>query len=106
MADLMRYQLEDGSEVMFEFENSTLVDSHGGGDVVHEGGRLAGKLAGITAAAQQVAQAMREKVEPGELQLELGVKIAGEVNAWFFAKQQGEATIKVTLTWKKDTPQP
>ena len=30
--------------------------------------------------------------------LEFGLKVSGSVN-WFFAKAQGEGTIKVTLTW-------
>jgi hypothetical protein len=31
--------------------------------------------------------------------LEFGLKVSGEVNWWFFAKAQGEGTIKVTLKW-------
>jgi hypothetical protein len=100
MADLVEYTLDDGSTVLFESAEANLVALHGGEPEVKEGGRLAERLSSIAKTAGQVAAAMREHVGPDELELELGVKVAGEVNAWFFARQQAEATIKVTLTWK------
>ncbi len=103
MADLVEYQLDDGSTVLFESAEASLVSLHGGEPDVKDGGRLADRLSAIAKTAGQVAAAMRQNVGPDELALELGVKVAGEVNAWFFAKQQAEATIKVTLTWKKPT---
>jgi hypothetical protein len=42
---------------------------------------------------------LRERLDPAEVTLEFGVKVAGEVNWWFFAKNQGEATINVTMRW-------
>jgi hypothetical protein len=101
VADLVRYELDDGSAVLFESDGSDLVSLHGGDPEVKEGGPLAGRLSSVAKTAGQVAAAMRESVGPDELVLELGVKVAGEVNAWFFAKQQAEATIKITLSWKK-----
>ena len=41
---------------------------------------------------------MRARLVPDEVSLEFGLKVSGGVN-WFFAKAQGEGTIKVTLTW-------
>ena len=41
---------------------------------------------------------MRARLVPDEMSLEFGLKVSGGVN-WFFAKAQGEGTIKVTLTW-------
>jgi hypothetical protein len=101
MADLVEYELDDGSKVLFESVEASLVRLHGGDPDVKEGGRLGDRLSAIAKTARQVAATMRESVGPEELTLELGVKVAGEVNAWFFARQQAEATIKVTLTWKK-----
>jgi len=103
MADLVEYELDDGSMVLFESAEASLVSLHGGDPDIKEGGRLADRLSSIAKTAGQVAAAMRESVGPDELALELGVKVAGEVNAWFFAKQQAESTINVTLTWKKST---
>ncbi len=101
MADLVEYELDDGSGVLFESAEAGLVRLHGGDPEVKEGGRLAGRLPAVARTARQVAAAMRESAGPEELRLELGVKVAGEVNAWFFARQQAEATIKVTLSWEK-----
>jgi hypothetical protein len=41
---------------------------------------------------------LRARLVPDEVSLEFGLKVSGSVN-WFFAKAQGEGTIKVTLTW-------
>jgi hypothetical protein len=102
VADFVKYTLEDGEEVLFESAETDLVTLHRGGKPeVADGGRLEARLGAIAKTAQQVAGAMREKLEPDELAVELGVKIAGELNLWFFAKNQAEATISVTLTWKK-----
>jgi hypothetical protein len=101
MADFVEYEPDDGSRVLFESAEASLVSLHGGDPDVKDGGRLGDRLSSIAKTAGQVAAAMRQGVDPDELALELGVKVAGEVNAWFFAKQQAEATIKVTLTWKK-----
>jgi hypothetical protein len=101
MADFVRYTLDDGSEVLFEAAEADLVSLHGAGDTEKDGGRLADKLHGIARTASQVAESMRADLSPDELTLELGVKVGGELNAWFFAKNAAEATITVTLTWKR-----
>jgi hypothetical protein len=101
VADLVEYTLDDGSTVLFESAEANLVALHGGDPEVKDGGRLTERLSSIAKTAGEVAAAMRDHIGPDELALELGVKVAGEVNAWFFAKHQGEATIKVTLTWTK-----
>jgi hypothetical protein len=51
---------------------------------------------------------MRAALTPDELSVELGVSVAGELNAWFFVRSQAEATIKVTATWRQvsDAGQP
>ena len=50
-------------------------------------------------AAEQVADSLRSRLAPDEVNLEFGLKVSGEVNWWFFAKSPGEGTIKVTLKW-------
>jgi len=49
---------------------------------------------------------LRERLAPDEIGLEFGVKISGEVGWWFFAKASGEASINVTLTWRKPAEAP
>jgi hypothetical protein len=100
VAEFVRYVLDDGSEVFFESAESDLVALRGGGEPdVTDGGRLRGRLEAVAAAAEEVSQSLRSRLTPDEVTLEFGVKVGGEVNWWFFAKTQGEATINVTLKW-------
>ena len=99
VADFVRYTLEDGTQVLFESAESELVRSHSGEPDVSDGGRLTQRLRGVAAAAEQVSQELRSRLVPDEVVLEFGVKVSAEAKAWFFAKAQGEGTIKVTLKW-------
>jgi hypothetical protein len=99
VAELVRFTLDDGTEVFFESAESEPVGLRGGEPDVSQGGKLQGKLQAVAAAAEEVASAVRSKLAPDDLTMEFGVKVSGEVNWWFFAKNAGEATIKVTLTW-------
>ena len=103
MADFVRYTLADGTEVLFESAEADLVSLHrGGAPSTRDGGPLADRLTGIARTAGLVAAQVRDELGPDELSVELGVKVAGELNLWFFAKNQAEATITVTATWKRD----
>ena len=99
MAEFVRYTLDDGSQVVFESAESDLVALHGGEPDVIDGGRLQARLEAVAAAAEQVAGSLRSRLAPEEIALEFGLKVSGEVNWWFFAKNQAEGTIKVTLKW-------
>jgi hypothetical protein len=98
MAEFLRFTLDDGSEVMFESAESDLVAPRGGQPTVRDGGRLTERLHAVAEAAEEVAGSLRSRLVPDEVSLEFGLKVSGEVN-WFFAKAQGEGTIKVTLKW-------
>ena len=104
MAEFVRFTLDDGSQVVFESAESDLVTLHGGQADVVDGGRLQTRLESVAAAAEQVAVSMRSRLEPDQVMLELGLKASGEVNWWFFAKNQAEGTIKVTVTWTRRPP--
>lgn len=99
MAEFVRFTLDDGSEVFFESADGGLVERHGGPVDVADGGRLQARLESVAAAAEQVAGSLRSRLTPNEVALEFGLKVSGEVNWWFFAKNQAEGTIKVTLKW-------
>ena len=101
MADLVRYQLDDETAVYFEAANSDLVTLRGGEPEVHEGGRLGDRLTGVARAAEEVAGGLRSRLQPDAIDVEFAVKIASEINFWFFSKNQGEGSIKVKLTWSK-----
>jgi Trypsin-co-occurring domain 1 len=98
VAEFVRFTLDDGSEVLFESAESDLVAPHGGAPEVRDGGKLAARLQGVAEAAEEVAGSLRSRLVPDEVSLEFGLKVSGGVN-WFFAKAQGEGTIKVTLKW-------
>jgi Trypsin-co-occurring domain 1 len=103
MAEFVRYTLNDGSQVIFESAESDLVALHGGEPDVVDGGRLQARLEAVAGAAEQVAKPLRSRLRPDEISLEFGLKVSGEVNWWFFSKNQAEGTIKVTLTWKPES---
>ena len=98
MAEFVRFTLDDGSQVLFESAESDLVALHGGAPEVRDGGKLTTRLQGVAEAAEEVAGSLRARLVPDEVNLEFGLKVSGGVN-WFFAKAQGEGTIKVTLKW-------
>ena len=100
VAEFVRYTLDDGSQVVFESAESDLVQLHGGEPDVVDGGRLQTRLEAVAAAAEQVAGSLRSRLRPEEIALEFGLKVSGEVNWRFFAKNQAEGTIKVTLKWQ------
>jgi Trypsin-co-occurring domain 1 len=106
MADFVKYELDDGSEVYFESAEASLVSLRGGDAEVVDAGKLGDRLSHIAEAADQVSKGLRERLKPEEIELEFGVKISGEVGWWFFAKASGEASINVTLTWKKPAEVP
>ena len=103
MTEFVRYTLDDGSQVVFEAAESDLVRLHGGQPDVIDGGQLQTRLAAVAAAAENVASSLRSRLRPEEIALEFGLKVSGEVNWWFFAKNQAEGTIKVTLKWNSQS---
>jgi hypothetical protein len=98
MAEFVQFTLDDGSQVLFESAESDLVALHGGAPEVRDGGKLTARLQGVAEAAEEVAGSLRSRLVPDEVSLEFGLKVSGGVN-WFFAKAQGEGTIKVTVKW-------
>ena len=105
MAEFVRFTLDDGSEVLFESAESDLVALHGGPPDVRDGGKLTARLQEIAEAAEEVAGSLRARLVPDEVSLEFGLKVSGGVN-WFFAKAQGEGTVKVTLKWAGNSRRP
>jgi hypothetical protein len=106
MAEFVKFVLDDGTEVIFESAESDLVAEHGGDAVVTDGGKLSARLGSVAEAASLVAGSLRSRLAPDEVALEFGLKVSGEMNWWFFAKAATEGTIKVTLTWSRDTAEP
>src|SRR4051794_30012368 len=99
MADFIRYELDGNTEVIFESAEADLVALRGGQAEVADGGSLQGRLQAVAGAAEVVSDSLRQRLTPDEVTLEFGIKVSGELNWWFFAKNQAEATINVTLKW-------
>jgi hypothetical protein len=102
VADFVRYELDDGSEVFFEAAEGSLVRLRGGAAEVADAGKLGDRLRHIAAAADEVSRGLRDRLGPEEVELEFGVTVSGEVNWWFIAKTSGDASMKVKLTWRRD----
>lgn len=99
MADFVKVDIGDGTEVLFQSAESDLVRPHTGRAAIEEFDSAAHRLEDIAAAAHKVSTTLRERMAPDELALEIGVGLSGEVG-WFFAKSSLDASLKVTLTWK------
>jgi hypothetical protein len=102
VAEFVRFTLDNGSRVLFESAESDLVALHGGSPEESDGGKLTARLQEVAEAAEEVAGSLRSRLVPDEVSLEFGLKVSSGVN-WFFAKAQGEGTIKVTLKWAGDS---
>jgi len=100
MAEFVRYELEDGSDVYFETAEASLVSLRTEAAEVVDGGKLGDRLSSIAAAAGEVSSGLRERLGPDEIELTFGVKISGGVSWWWFARAEGEASIQVKATWK------
>ena len=100
MADFVSVALADGSQVLFQTAESDLVELRGAGAEVVPAKGTAGRLEAIAAAAEQVCAALRTRMKPDEVQLEIGVGLSAEVG-WFFAKSAMEGSLRLTLMWKK-----
>ena len=61
MADFVRYEFEDGSEVFFESAEGSLVSLRGGSPDVVDAGRLGDRLGHIAAAADEASKGLRER---------------------------------------------
>lgn len=103
MVSFVRYTLEDGSEVLFESAESSLVELHGGR---RRWPTVAGCRPGWSTCPPRPRRSRTRcgpRLAPDEVELKFGLKVSGEVNWWFFAKNQAEGTIEVTLRWAAGT---
>lgn len=98
MANFVKVDIGDGTEVLFQSTKSDLVRAHGGPADVEELDMAVHRLEDIAAAAHKVSTTLRERMTPDELALEIGVGVSGKAG-WFFANSSLDANLKVTLTW-------
>lgn len=99
----MRYALGDGSEIVFETTEQSLVSQRGGPPQIVDGGELEQQVAPIATAAEVLSRGLRAKLGPDEVELNMGIKVSGKMSWWFIASTAAEAAITVTLRWKAPT---
>lgn len=100
LGEFVSYSLDDGSKVVFETDDPSLVSQRGGPPQLLDGGELEQRVTPIAEAAEILSRGLRQRLAPDEIELTLGVKISGKMGWWFVASTAGEAAISVTLRWK------
>ncbi len=103
----MRYQVGDGSSVLVEVDEDTYgveAVSRTSEGVLEAGQRLESVLAGVRDAAQAALDAM-SKLSPETVEVEFGIKLAGEAGA-LIAKASAEGQFTVRLSWSPGSKPP
>jgi hypothetical protein len=100
MTEVVRFGLAEGSAVLVEVDEDSLgIErvSRGRDGVVEAGQRLAEALGSVRDAAQASMEVL-QMLSPGRIELEFGVKLAGEAGA-ITAKTAAEGHFTVKLSW-------
>lgn len=93
--EVVRYTLDNGVGVAFEFEAPYGYRPASAEDVV---GRIRLAVTPAVEAARVVIEKAREAA-PDEVEVKFGIKVSGEAN-WWVAKASSEGNFEVTMTWK------
>jgi hypothetical protein len=102
MDAVVRYQVGEGSSVLVEVDEDTYgveAVSRNSAGVVVAGQRLESALASVREAAQATLDTLA-KLSPETVEVEFGIKLAGEAGA-MIAKTSAEAHFTVTLSWSR-----
>ena len=93
-SQVVTYQLDDSTTVMFEVEpNDTFRPA--------SAGQLAGRVREAVGPAVEAAKEVLDRVKelrPNEVEVSFGIKVSGGAQ-WLVAKAAGEASFEITLTW-------
>jgi hypothetical protein len=107
MDTVMRYRVGDGASVLVEVDEDTYgveAVSRTSEGVLEAGQRLESALGSVLDAAQAALDAM-SKLSPEMVEVEFGIKLAGEAGA-LIAKASAEGHFTVRMTWSpgKESP--
>jgi hypothetical protein len=97
-SQIVRYQVDESTEVGFEVEPGPGWHPAGANDLV---GRVREAVAPAVEAAKVVLDKVKE-AKPSGVEVKFGVKVTGEAN-WIVAKAATEGSFEITLTWKPGT---
>ncbi len=106
MKDIIQFELADGTPVYVESDEADNADGlrrvgRGEREVEKTGKKFNEIIENIRPAAETVLNAFKEMNTPDEIGLDFGVKFSAKAGA-VFASAAGEATIKVSLKWKRE----
>src|SRR6266700_7054920 len=103
MPELVRWQLDDGDELLVEVDHDgpEISPVSRAGDVIESAGTsLSAALGSVRKAATVVLGQFRDMaVRPDEVQVEFGVRLTAEAGA-VIAKSSVEGHLTVKLTWR------
>jgi hypothetical protein len=91
---IVTYQVDDSTKVMFEVEPTEGFRPAGAGQV-------AGRVRDAVGPAVDAARAVLDKVKeigPDEVEVRFGVKVSGGAD-WLVARSAGEASFEIKLLW-------
>jgi Trypsin-co-occurring domain 1 len=100
VSEVVRFHLDEGSAVLVEVDDDTFgVErvARGQDGVVEAGRRLTDALSSVRDAARATVDVL-EALSPDGLEVEFGVKFAGEAGA-IIAKTAAEGHFSVKLSW-------
>lgn len=100
MSEVVRFDLDEGSTVLVEVDEDAfgVVRVSRGQDGVVEAGRRLTEALGSVRDAAQASMNVLHTLSPDGLELEFGVKLAGEAGA-IIAKTSAEGHFSVKLSW-------
>lgn len=93
---LVMYQVDDGTQVVFEIEPiEGYTPAGGAGDVI---GAVRTAVEPAVNAAKEVLDRVRQ-LSPAGVEVKFGIKVTGKAN-WIVAKAATEGNFEVTLSWQ------
>jgi hypothetical protein len=98
-AELVGYELDDKSTVLFEIEPVSGFQPAGVGDVA---GRVREAAGPALEAAREMLEQVR-KLAPDQVEVKFGVKVTGTAT-WLVAKAATEGNFEITLSWRPGLP--
>ncbi|GAA2124552.1 CU044_2847 family protein [Actinomadura napierensis] len=101
MAEVVRYQLDDGTQVEFETVPEAGFRPAGVSEVA---GRVRDAVEPVVGAARVVLEQLKDAA-PDEVEVKFGVKVTGKTN-WMVAQAATDANFEIKLVWRPGAPAP
>lgn len=97
MSEVVRYELDGATEVLFEIEPANGFRPAGAAEI-------AGHVREAVEPAVRAARAVLEQLKntsPDEVEVKFGIKVSGKAN-WMIAKASSDANFEVRMLWRSD----